>query len=415
MTNSDIKNTFAINDTIKKEFESIRAISQFTTLTNSVKTNLRNGEVKIHHIHNPYLAKIFDIAGGVKHDKGFEISVQPIDQKTTPDQQYKISALKSLWYYFLTGIEKGEDYFKNEFEATYKQLYLNNPERLFDMLNTDYTEGIFGYKHANESQKMTIAKYKKNEPIVFNEFSIFNYGFLNGVCDSFLNFITSKPTLKKQVNETSISIRANSDPATKKAVYKNLAEVWFFGFKHGNENKILNLENWETYKNEFYSFKISSYEDKYTLDEKKELERLKLAEIEAKEPDFDILKKRYLTYLNEVEIPTKTIDTKINFDPNQFNEDGAKLFNYLVENYIKTETTRGLQKRFTNVWHFMKNDNYKNNIYKFYFTKDKYKAYVFTKFNLQITNTDKSENKYNEVDLVQLKNHVLNFEDLYNS
>lgn len=306
MTNSDKKNTFVINDTIKKEFESIRANSQFTKLTNRVKTNLRNGEVKIHYIHNPYLAKIFDIAEGVEHDKGFEISVQPTDQKTTPDQQHKTSALKSLWNYFLTGIEKGEDYFKNEFETTYKQLYLNNPERLFDTLNTDYTEGIFGYKHANESQKMTIAKYKKNEPIVFNEFSIFNYGFLNGVCDSFLNFITSKPTLQKQVNETSISVRANSNPSTLKAVYKKLAEVWFFGFKQGSENKILNLDNWETYKNEFYSFKISSYEDKYTLDEKKELERLNIAKIKAKDYDFDILKNRYLNYLNEVEDNPKT-------------------------------------------------------------------------------------------------------------
>lgn len=301
MTTFDIKNTFAINEAIEKEFENIRVKSQYTKLINRVKTNLRNGEVKIHYIHNPYLAKLFEIAGGVEYDKVFEISVQPIDQNITPDQQYKTSALKSLWHYFINGIEKGEDYFKTEFEATYKQLYINNPERLFDMLNTDYTEGVFGYKHANETQKTTIKEYKENYHPVFNELTIFNYGFINGVCDSFLNFITTKPTLQKVIKQTSISVRANSDPATKKAVYKNLAEVWFFGFKHGNENKILNLENWETYKNEFYSFKISSYEDKYTLDEKKELERLKLAEIEAKDPDFDILKKRYLTYLNEID------------------------------------------------------------------------------------------------------------------
>ena len=311
MTTFDIKNTFAINEAIEKEFENIKVKSQYTKLINRVKTNLRNGEVKIHYIHNPYLAKLFDIAGGVEYDKGFEISVQPIDKNITPDQQYKTSALKSLWHYFINGIEKGEDYFKTEFEATYKQLYINNPARLFDMLNTDYTEGVFGYKHANESKKMTIAKYKKDKPSVFNEFSIFCYGFINGVCDSFLNFITTKPTLQKVINQTSISVRANSDPSTLKAVHKKLAEVWFFGFKHGNENKILNLENWETYKNEFYSFKMRSYEDKYTLDEKKELQRLKLAEIEAKDTDFDILKNRYLKYLNEVDDNKKTEVKKV--------------------------------------------------------------------------------------------------------
>ena len=117
-----------------------------------------------------------------------------------------------------------------------------------------------------------------------------------------------KTLCKNQIEqiESFIDLKTRKDPATIKSVYNNLAEVWFFGFKQGNENKILNLENWETYKNEFYSFKISTYDDKYTLDEKKELERLKLAEIEAKDTDFDILKNRYLKYLNEVDDNPKT-------------------------------------------------------------------------------------------------------------
>lgn len=112
-----------------------------------------------------------------------------------------------------------------------------------------------------------------------------------------------KTLCKNQIEqiESFIVLKTPNDPATKKAVYKRLAPNWVFGFKQGNENKILNLENWETYKNEFYSFKMNSYENKYTLDEKKELERLKLAKIESKDPDFDILKNRYLKYLNEVD------------------------------------------------------------------------------------------------------------------
>ena len=223
-----------------------------------------------------------------------------------------------------------------------------------------------------------------------------------------------KTLCKNQIEqiESFIDLKTRKDPATKKSVYNNLAEVWFFGFKQGNENKILNLDNWETYKKEFYSFKMNSYEDKYTLDEKKELERLKLAKIESKDPDFDILKKRYLKYLNEVDDNQETKGKKVTkFDPKQFNEDGAKLFEYLVENYIDLDKQYGLKKRFTNVWHFMKNDNNKKNTYKFYFTKNEYKLYVFTKYDLKITNEDKTENKYNEVDLIQLRDHVLAFED----
>jgi hypothetical protein len=103
---------------------------------------------------------------------------------------------------------------------------------------------------------------------------------------------------------------------------------------------------------------------------------------------------------------------KLNFDPKQFNKKGVKLFEYLIENYAELTKTRGLKKKLSNLWHFMKNDNSKKDSYKFYFTKDEYKAYILKEYKIKITNTDKSPNKYAESDLPQLKNHVIQFEDL---
>lgn len=235
---------------------------------------------------------------------------------------------------------------------------------------------------------------------------------------------------KNQIEQLENETLKTVDPKTKDRVYKKIALTTFFKVS----NKVLDPEpidkpifinygNWHDLKEQFFEQRIKSYDSSLSLEEKTKLETdyiNKLVSINENETIlnpkedqlFKILVGRYKELLSE---PKKETKTKIKFDPNQFNEDGAKLFNYLVENYIKTEKTRGLQKRFTNVWHFMRNDNHKNNIYNFYFTKNQYKAYVLNKFNLKITNDDKSGNKYNEVDLVQLKNHVLIFEDLYKS
>ena len=131
--------------------------------------------------------------------------------------------------------------------------------------------------------------------------------------------------------------------------------------------------------------------------------------------EFDFLKPKpniKKTSVNVKNTTPKNKKEKLNFDPKQFNKKGVKLFEYLIENYAELTKTRGLKKKLSNLWHFMKNDNSKKDSYKFYFTKDEYKAYILKEYKIKITNTDKSPNKYAESDLPQLKNHVIQFEDL---
>jgi hypothetical protein len=101
------------------------------------------------------------------------------------------------------------------------------------------------------------------------------------------------------------------------------------------------------------------------------------------------------------------------FNPNEFNNDGFELFKYLVENYVLSGKEHGRKKRFSNVWHFMKNDNYSNDFYKIYFTKKDYKSYIKKNYNEVLKNMDKNEDKYIRDELIKLKDHLKNFKQIY--
>ena len=183
------------------------------------------------------------------------------------------------------------------------------------------------------------------------------------------------------------------------------------------------IKNRDSYKNKFIEHRFSTYKDEgYNENEIIKLEIKKVDKLPYFNDRFEILKdwyKKELTNLDKIpntESTTKNpTQTELTFDPNQFDENGIKLFNYLVENYIDLSKSSGLRKRLTNVWHFMKHDNLKSDIYKFHFTKKEYIEYIFKRFKTEITNTDKTHNKYSKTDLPQLKNHVLAFESLNKS
>lgn len=91
-------------------------------------------------------------------------------------------------------------------------------------------------------------------------------------------------------------------------------------------------------------------------------------------------------------------------NPNLWNLKCYDLFKYLFENYY-TNTKRQL----TNIWFFLAQN--RNDTYKFYATKDAYKAFILEWYAIEIKNVDKAERKWEEKDLPSLKEHLRNFEN----
>jgi len=188
------------------------------------------------------------------------------------------------------------------------------------------------------------------------------------------------------------------------------------GFKKNNRIDLKPI-NWNEYKETFFNQRFDTYKDKgFTKNQIINFEITKVERLPNENEKYIALKDNYTRLLNE-KLKTKEDNpqqTKKQFDfkPTEFNRDGFELFNYLVENYAELTKETGQKKRLSNLWHFMKNDNEKKDAYKFHFTKDDYKKYIFITYGIKITNTDKSPNKYAEKDLPSLKGLRIQFEDM---
>jgi hypothetical protein len=189
--------------------------------------------------------------------------------------------------------------------------------------------------------------------------------------------------------------------------------------KEMKTNKPIHLKptNWEEHKETFYNQQIDIYKDEGISKDmiiEEELEILEsLIFIETKHKR---VKKLYTQLLNEKlkseQANPEQTKKQIKFKPTDFNRDGFELFNYLIENYADLTRVTGQQKRLSNLWHFMKNDNKKTDIYKFYFTKNRYKEHILEEYKIKITNTDKSPDKYPKEELPILNNLLIQFEDM---
>ena len=228
----------------------------------------------------------------------------------------------------------------------------------------------------------------------------------------------------------------------KNKLYKQFAHSNFFSVdnfitKYDDEiNKVieanepinLNPINWNEYKYIFYNQRIDKYKSKgftkeliigFELNKVKNLpnENEKYFALLPIESEKNAALKKYYTQLlneklkSEQDNPEQT-KKQFDFKPTDFNKDGFELFNYLIDNYVDLTKETGRKKRLSNLWHFMKNDNKKSDTYKFHFTKDDYKKYIFITYGIKITNTDKSPTKYAEKDLPSLKGLRIQFEGL---
>ncbi len=92
-------------------------------------------------------------------------------------------------------------------------------------------------------------------------------------------------------------------------------------------------------------------------------------------------------------------------NPNLWNVSCYELFKYLYENYYKNKPSK---RKLTNIWFFLKNNTSEN--YNLLATKDAYKEFLETNYNISITNFDKAGNKFEEKDIPVMIGHRINFE-----
>ncbi|MBT4929503.1 MAG: hypothetical protein HON12_00330 [Flavobacteriales bacterium] len=116
---------------------------------------------------------------------------------------------------------------------------------------------------------------------------------------------------------------------TKQRIHSNLAEFSFFQIEiiadfefegriykevnQRNNDSILTPENWERCKETFYTQRIATYKDSYTVAEKIKLELLSLEKLPISKTDYQILKDRYKAYLEQKQaLPPQPKDESTN-------------------------------------------------------------------------------------------------------
>lgn len=97
----------------------------------------------------------------------------------------------------------------------------------------------------------------------------------------------------------------------------------FKNVKQKNNDSILTPENWEQHKETFFSQRMATYKDSFTLSEKLKLELLRLDKLPINNnTDYKILKERYKAYLEQQQaLPPQQTETKTEQEtPQTFDE-----------------------------------------------------------------------------------------------
>lgn len=99
-----------------------------------------------------------------------------------------------------------------------------------------------------------------------------------------------------------------------------------------NNDSILNPKNWEQHKETFFTQRMAIYKDSYTLAEKLKLEVSRVEKLPMDITDYEILKDRYKSYLEQKQgLPTQqaaTITKQPNFTNNFDNVTTVEIFEH---------------------------------------------------------------------------------------
>lgn len=123
----------------------------------------------------------------------------------------------------------------------------------------------------------------------------------------------------------------------------NFFQIWVFAdykidgkivkdFEQRNNDSILTPENWEQHEETFFTQRMATYKDSYTLAEKLKLEVSRLEKLPINKTDYQILKDRYKSYLEQKQgLPTQqaeTITKQPNFTNNFDNITTVEIFEH---------------------------------------------------------------------------------------
>lgn len=123
----------------------------------------------------------------------------------------------------------------------------------------------------------------------------------------------------------------------------NFFQIWVFAdyeingkvvkdYEQKNNDSFLTPENWEQHKETFFTQRMATYKDSYTLAEKLKLEVLRLEKLPINKTDYQILKDRYKSYLEQKQgLPTQqaeTITKQPNFTNNFDNITTVEIFEH---------------------------------------------------------------------------------------
>jgi|TARA_R110002153_G_C13330970_1_gene498000 phosphoglycolate phosphatase-like HAD superfamily hydrolase len=178
----------------------------------------------------------------------------------------------------------------------------------------------FFFNELDEIAKSLFDYFK--EDISQNEFEPFETKAIevNSIAEAAQRFNKQRPTkfiipnfmgktqnriLEKLANFNFFQIEVIADLEFEGETYKDV--------KQKNNDSILTTENWEQYKGTFYTQRMATYKDSYTLAEKIKLELSRIEKLPINETDYQILKDRYRAHLEQIQtLPPQPIDKQQN-------------------------------------------------------------------------------------------------------
>jgi len=148
--------------------------------------------------------------------------------------------------------------------------------------------------------------------------------------------------------QTKFHIHPTPQNKTKSRILKAIADFNFFQIsviadleyegkvykdvKQKHNDSILTPENWEQHKETFFNQRMATYKDSYTLAEKIKLELVALEKLTINKTDYQILKDRYIDYLNTIRPKPIAKKIKPELDENNLSEKIKKHFGFLLRN-----------------------------------------------------------------------------------
>ena len=157
-------------------------------ICNTINVN-KSDEKQKYEIYNNFIAYLLVSILDNTYIKS-ELKVYPDDELTNIDDKYKDDALRNIYEVFKRGHNKGFDFFKSNRKDYYYRIMPNDKDDFIDDFISDLFKDQFGFY---DDKKMTFQKYIGIIPHVFNEQTMFNFGFVNGAYNAFIEFTKDMP------------------------------------------------------------------------------------------------------------------------------------------------------------------------------------------------------------------------------